>query len=64
MGGWQVDVTIEADKVIMHITSDDQDILMQIRALGFFGMMATGANHQPHHWGMATGSMADHAHTQ
>lgn len=63
MDGWQVGVTVEADRVIMLVTADNEATLAKIRALGFFGMMATGAHHQPHHWGMATGAMQGHAHT-
>lgn len=58
--GWQVDVEIKTDGVIMHVSSDDAGILAKVNALGFFGMMATGAHHQPHHWGMATGAMIGH----
>ena len=31
---------------------------LKIRALGFFGLMATGAHHQRHHLAMATGNAA------
>lgn len=60
IAGWQVDVEVKADHVVMQVSSDDADILAKVGALGFFGMMATGAHHQPHHWGMATGTMMGH----
>lgn len=60
MGGWQVDVEVKTDKVIMQISSSDELLMSQVKALGFFGMMATGAHHQAHHWGMATGNLMGH----
>jgi len=41
--------------MVMTIGSEDASELSRIRALGFFGIMATGSHHQPHHLGMATG---------
>jgi hypothetical protein len=32
----------------------------KVSALGFFGLMATGAHHQSHHFAMAKGTL--HAH--
>ncbi|MBL1421754.1 MAG: hypothetical protein COC24_014690 [Alphaproteobacteria bacterium] len=58
--GWQVDVEIKTNSVIMRVSGDDAGVLAKVNALGFFGMMATGAHHQPHHWGMATGTMTGH----
>lgn len=60
MDEWQVGVNISAESVTMVVKSDDANTLAKVRALGFFGMMATGAHHQPHHWGMATGVMGGH----
>lgn len=60
MDDWQVSANISADSVTMIVKSDDANTLAKVRALGFFGMMATGAHHQPHHWGMATGAMGGH----
>lgn len=60
IAGWQVDVEIKTDSVVMQVSSDDAGVLAKVSALGFFGMMATGAHHQPHHWGMATGAMMGH----
>lgn len=57
---WQVSAEVKADYVNMMVKSDTPQTLAKVRALGFFGMMATGAHHQPHHWGMATGAMGGH----
>ncbi|NQV82789.1 MAG: hypothetical protein HQ494_03115 [Rhodospirillales bacterium] len=43
------------------VTSKVASEIARIRGLGFFGLMASGANHQPHHIGMARGLMV---HTQ
>ena len=47
---------------IMTITSKAPGALKIVKALGFFGVMATGAHHQAHHFAMAKGAMGDHAH--
>ncbi|MDA1090967.1 MAG: hypothetical protein O3A85_11740 [Proteobacteria bacterium] len=41
----------------LTVTSKDAKETARIRALGFFGLMASGAHHQPHHIGMAKGLM-------
>ena len=41
--------------VALTVTSSDDQIITKIKGLGFFGLMATGAHHQSHHLGMATG---------
>lgn len=53
--GWASHVLVEGDTVVWTVTSSrDGDV---IRALGFFGLMAVGNHHQPHHLGLATGAM-------
>ncbi|MFK7846119.1 MAG: hypothetical protein AB8G77_12540 [Rhodothermales bacterium] len=42
---------------VLKITPQDTSQLARIKALGFFGLMATGGHHQPHHLGMASGTM-------
>ncbi len=54
--GWTSQVLLNGDEIVWTVTSS-KDAKM-IRALGFFGLMAIGDHHQPHHLGMATGSMA------
>ncbi|MHA1565420.1 MAG: hypothetical protein ACTSX7_08925 [Alphaproteobacteria bacterium] len=45
----------------LTVTSTDAHEMARIRGLGFFGLMVSGAHHQPHHIGMARGLMV---HTQ
>ncbi|WP_282181965.1 hypothetical protein [Aliiroseovarius marinus] len=53
--GWESQVLLNGDEVVWTVTSQtDAEV---IRALGFFGLMAVGNHHQPHHLGMATGSI-------
>lgn len=60
LGIWHIEVKVENDKAIMQVMSHDKATLAKISALGFFGVMATGAHHQAHHWGMATGKLMEH----
>jgi hypothetical protein len=53
--GWQVEAAARDDGARLTVTSTDPRQEAQIRGLGFFGLMATGAHHQTHHWAMATG---------
>ena len=53
---WQI-TTKDSDRgVKMIVQPTETNPIAKIQALGFFGIMATGAHHQPHHLGMATGS--------
>ena len=47
---------------IMTISSKNQMALKVVKALGFYGVMATGAHHQPHHLAMAGGDSHVHEH--
>jgi len=53
--GWQSDVSQSDDAITWRVTSPEDAV--QIRALGFFGLMATGDHHRAHHIGMARGIM-------
>jgi hypothetical protein len=53
--GWQVNAIARDGGARLTVTSADPGQEAQIRGLGFFGLMATGAHHQTHHWAMATG---------
>ena len=53
--GWQAEATAEPAGAVLMATSADPRQEARIRALGFFGLMATGAHHQAHHWAIATG---------
>ncbi len=41
--------------VTMTVLVPESD-LAKLNALGFYGIMASGMHHQPHHWAMATGA--------
>ena len=43
--------------VIMTITAPTEALRQEVAALGVFGIMANGAQHQPHHLQMALGTM-------
>lgn len=53
---WQSSVSDETDRGLIWtvVASEDE---AQIRALGFYGLMATGSHHQTHHLGIARGEM-------
>jgi len=54
--GWQVSVKAPAGgNIILRVTSFDPRLQQHVRGLGFFGMMVTGAHHQPHHLAIARG---------
>ncbi len=54
--GWSASAELADDGAILTVTSSDPAEIAKIQALGFFGLMATGAHHQAHHWAMATGA--------
>ena len=57
MGVWHAKGEANEHGATLTIKPNDKLDLQKIRALGFFGLMATGAHHQPHHLGMANGTM-------
>ena len=54
---WRAEAEPMPYGVILTVTSDDPAIAERIRALGFFGLMASQDHHRAHHWAIATGSM-------
>lgn len=54
---WQALGEATEKGAVLTITPNKSTELTRIKALGFFGLMATGAHHQPHHLGMARGTM-------
>jgi len=40
---------------IITATTAKENEIDKVRGLGYIGLMAYGAHHQPHHWMMATG---------
>ncbi len=55
---WTIDVTHGDDSVIMVVTADAKRTVSKIKALGFYGLMASQDHHRAHHWGMALGGSA------
>ncbi len=53
--GWQSDVERDGDEIIWTVKAADTGDVARIRALGFFGLMATGDHHRMHHLAMARG---------
>lgn len=55
--GYAVEATATVDGAqwtVISITADDE---VEIRALGFYGLLAIGAHHQTHHFAIAKGDM-------
>lgn len=57
MEEWNAVGEVTSNGARLTIETPDRETLAKVKALGFFGLMATGAHHQPHHLGMATGQM-------
>lgn len=58
MADWQITVENLDRDVKMIVQPTETNPITKIKALGFFGIMATGAHHQPHHLAIATGTNA------
>ncbi|MCR9139013.1 MAG: hypothetical protein NXI27_23630 [Alphaproteobacteria bacterium] len=52
---WSASTTVLPNGAKLIVSAVTDEALMKIEALGFFGMMAIGSHHQPHHLAMATG---------
>ena len=59
---WKASAELTDTGAIMALSADNPHELQKIKALGFFGVMATGAHHQAHHMLMATGAANAHKH--
>jgi len=57
---WSAEAVTTDHGADLTVRSDHAITVQRIRSLGFFGLMATGAHHQPHHLAMATGSRGHH----
>ena len=57
---WSATASKTATGAALTVTSSSSGVRQKIKGLGFFGLMATGAHHQPHHLAMATGSPMHH----
>ncbi|MCY0152977.1 hypothetical protein [Hoeflea alexandrii] len=56
-GPWSTSAELTPEGAILLVKSATEDDLEKARALGFFGLMAKGSHHQPHHLAMARGMM-------
>jgi len=60
---WSASSETMPDGAKLIVTSPEPAIQARIRALGFFGLMATGGHHQAHHLAIAKAvSVHQHAH--
>ena len=55
---WSITTQETPSGITMIVKPTESITATKIKALGFFGIMATGTHHQPHHLGMATGTMS------
>jgi len=53
--GWASSVDVSDDAIVWTVTAANEEEVTKIRALGFYGLMATGAHHQRHHLAIARG---------
>lgn len=60
ISGWSAKASVLPTGAALMMTADSDRALSKISALGFFGLMATGSHHQPHHLAIATGRMDHH----
>jgi hypothetical protein len=58
---WATKVAALPNGVELTVTAGDRKEVQHIRGLGFIGLLASGAHHQPHHLAMATGNFT-HKH--
>ncbi|MEH6831040.1 MAG: hypothetical protein V7661_09380 [Sulfitobacter sp.] len=54
--GWSSEVSIGDEAITWTVTALTEAQAQQIKALGFFGLMATGDHHRDHHIAIAKGS--------
>lgn len=59
--GWATKVAALPNGMLLTVTSADSKEVPHIRGLGFIGLLASGAHHQPHHLAIAKGEFV-HQH--
>ncbi|MEZ5936354.1 MAG: hypothetical protein R3F54_31530 [Alphaproteobacteria bacterium] len=59
---WSASAEITPAGASLTVTSPDPAIETRVRALGFFGLMATGSHHQEHHLAIARGEGVHRRH--
>lgn len=55
VNGWTYVAASAPGGAVLEVTVPEAD-LPRLKALGFFGVLASGMHHQSHHWMMATGA--------
>lgn len=55
LNGWSAKTSPLPDGVLLTVTSSDPKEVQHLRALGFAGIMVSGAHHQAHHLAIARG---------
>jgi hypothetical protein len=53
--GWDMHVAKQGDVFVLTVTTPNEAEVDRLRGLGYIGVMALGAHHQVHHWGMVRG---------
>lgn len=53
--GWQAAAETLSSGAVMRVTATTEAEISHIRALGFYGVMASDSHHQAHHLGLAKG---------
>jgi len=53
--GWETDISDGDSGLIWTVSSSKTEDVAKLQGLGFYGIMATGGHHQPHHLAIATG---------
>lgn len=56
MPDWRAVGTATDNGATLRVMPSKDTDIEKVKALGFFGLMATGAHHQPHHLAMARGT--------
>jgi len=56
--GWSSEVSTDGNDILWTVTGHGEDAALRIKALGFFGLMATGDHHRAHHLALARGALA------
>lgn len=59
---WGVVTDVQDNAVILTVTSDDPATALRIKALGFYGLMASQDHHRKHHYIIAIGGEAHSGH--
>jgi hypothetical protein len=60
MGIWEARAEVTPRGARLVVRSDDPAVESRIRGLGFFGLLAVGDHHQPHHLAIARGLRPHH----